>query len=216
MSRIVSVLVLLAIGAAGIVYSVFAHHLSATDDRSEFAYVFALGSLYFLAICVAMGSPYRKTIVMIASLAVLAGWWYHDANVWDPRWVYLLQHVGVNAGLALLFGLSLKSSGGSLVTRMARAVHGGELPPSAERYTRQVTFAWTAFFVFMGSTAIVLFAWGPQGWWSVFINFMSLPCVVLMFVIEYAVRRRLVRDLPHKGILESVRAYARLRRSEPR
>lgn len=213
MSRIVSAIVLLAIAAATVLYSVFAHHLTASGDRSELAYVFALGSLYAVALCVAFGSPYRRAIILVASAAVLLGWWYRDANVWDPTWIYLFQHVGANVGLGLLFGLTLRSPRGSLITRLATIVHG-ELPPAAVRYTRQVTLAWTLFFATMATTSVLLFALAPADWWSIFVNFMSMPLVVLMFVLEYAVRRCVVSDLTHKGILESVRAYSRMRRGD--
>lgn len=211
MRKVVSIAAVLAIVTATILYSLFAHHLTSTDDRSELSYLFALSSIYLVAICLAIGTRWRRPLILLASLAVLLGWWYRDGLVWDPRWVYLLQHAGTNAGLALLFGLSLRSSKGSLVTRMARVVHGGALlPDPVERYTRSVTLAWTTFFFMMTVVSAGLFAFGSAVWWSVFVNFLSLPLTVLMFLLEYLVRRVRLRDFEHKSILEGIRAYSKM------
>ena len=215
MRKVVSVAALLAIVTATVLYSLFAHHLSATDDRSELSYLFALSSLYLVALCLALGSPWRRTIIVLSSLTVLIGWWYRDGLVWDPRWVYLLQHAGTNAGLALLFGLSLQSAKGALVTRMARVVHGGgPLPDAVERYTRSVTLAWTLFFVLMTMISIGLFAFGDPVWWSVFVNFLSWPLTLLMFLLEYLVRRLRLKNFEHKSIWEGIRAYSKMSQSD--
>lgn len=214
MSKVVSVAAILAIIVATVLYSLFAHHLTATDDRSELSYVFALASLYFVAICLAIGSRWRRSLIVGASITVLLGWWYREILFWDPRWVYLLQHVGANLGLALLFGFSLRSAKGSLVTRMARIAHGGELPPHVEHYSRQVTTAWTVFFVAISLVSIGLFAFGNPVWWSIFVNFLSFPLVILMFVLEYSFRLFHVRDFEHKSILEGIRSYSKMGRND--
>jgi uncharacterized membrane protein len=209
MHRLLGILAVVAVLAASVAYSLFAHHLSATDDRSEFGYVFALASLYLVALGIAWGSSWRRTIIITASIAVLLGWGFRDTLFWDPRWVYLLEHAGVNASLAALFGLSLASPRGALITRMALAVHG-VLPPEIVRYTRQVTGAWTVFFVLVTTASIVLFFWGDPLWWSVLVNILSLPLVALMFIVEYAVRRFRFPDFEHKSIVEGIRAYGRI------
>jgi uncharacterized membrane protein len=193
------------------VYSLYAHELTLSDDRSSFGYVFALASLYLVAVCFAVGSRYRFALILLASLLVLLGWAVRDTLAWDPRWVYLGQHAGAMLGLALLFGLTLNSVRGSLVTRMARLVHAQELPASVERYTWQVTLAWTLFFVVMGVVSLALFFLGYIEAWSWFINFLTLPLVIAMFVLEYLVRRIRIRDFEHKSILDGIRAYSRLK-----
>ncbi len=215
MRTVVSVAAVVAIVTATVLYSLFAHHLTATDDRSELSYLFALSSLYLVALCLAMGTRWRLPVILLSSVAVLLGWWYREGLVWDPRWVYLLQHAGTNVGLAGLFGLSLRSSKGSLVTRMARIVHGGGLlPEHVELYTRRVTTAWTVFFLLMALVSVGLFAFGNPVWWSVFVNFLSLPLTLLMFLLEYLVRRLHLRDFEHKSILEGIRAYSKMSQSD--
>lgn len=215
MSRIVSIVVVLVIVAATILYSLFAHQLTASDDRSGFAYGFALASLVLVAVFLFIGHRRRWLLMALVVFAALAAWGLRHSLVWDPRWVYLLQHAGANFGLALLFGLSLGSPAGSLVTRMARAIHG-ELPEDVLRYTRRVTWAWTLFFVVMALLSVGLFFLADMSTWSVFINFLTLPLVALMFVVEYLVRRLVLPGHEHKSILAGVRAYSQLgRRDSP-
>jgi uncharacterized membrane protein len=53
----------------------------------------------------------------------------------------------------------------------------------------------------------MLFFLAPLATWSVFANFMTLPLVVLMFIVEYRMRKRILPDLPNAHILDAVRAF---------
>jgi uncharacterized membrane protein len=72
-------------------------------------------------------------------------------------------------------------------------------------YTRRVTLAWTLFFVGNLVVTFVLFAFAPLRTWSFFVNFVSLPLVLLMFVVEFAVRRRVLPQV--HGLLATMRIY---------
>ena len=119
--------------------------------------------------------------------------------------VYFIQATCTNAALAIVFGRSLTGAREPLCTRFARMVRG-ELDPEVAHYTRQVTLAWTLFFVAMTLFSIVLYALAPLGVWSAF-AMLLMPLVALMFIVEYAIRIRMFPDLPHKPMLESLRAY---------
>jgi uncharacterized membrane protein len=83
----------------------------------------------------------------------------------------------------------------------------GRLDEKLARYTRQVTIAWTAFFVATAALSILLFVAAPIAVWSAFANVLSLPLVALMFAAEYAVRLRRLPDIKHVTILDTVRMY---------
>jgi len=51
------------------------------------------------------------------------------------------------------------------------------------------------------------FMFAPLRIWSLFANFCVLPLIGLMFIAEYAVRRRALPQLPRRGILAAVRVY---------
>lgn len=126
------------------------------------------------------------------------GTWVH--------WLYLLQHVGINLVLGLMFGRSLTGGREPLVTTVASLVHE-VMTPVLLRYTRQVTVAWTIFFFAMAVVSILLFLLAPIGVWSVFANILTLPLVALMFIAENEVRKRILPAEDQIGILGALRAF---------
>ncbi len=121
-------------------------------------------------------------------------------------WVYFIQHVGTNIMLAAVFGGTLARGRQALCTRFAEMVHGS-LSPEEVRYSRQVTLAWTLFFLAISLVSSALFFFASIEIWSVFANFLTFPLVMLMFVVEYGIR---LRKLPHQkkhSIMDGVLAY---------
>jgi uncharacterized membrane protein len=53
----------------------------------------------------------------------------------------------------------------------------------------------------------VLFEFAPLRVWSLFVNFLSLPLILLMFVAEYAVRRRVLPKVQRNGLIATLRVY---------
>jgi uncharacterized membrane protein len=121
--------------------------------------------------------------------------------------LYYLQHLGVHMALAVWFGMSLSGEGDSLVTRMARLIHGHALSAGMVRYTRQVTVAWTGFFVVNALVSTALFLWAPVAVWSVHANLMTGPLVAVMFAAEYLVRRQVLPAHERPRVTEVIRAY---------
>jgi uncharacterized membrane protein len=120
--------------------------------------------------------------------------------------VYLLQEGGFYTLMAASFGQSLLGGRVALCTQLADKVHG-PLTPQELRYTRQVTAAWALFFILIVVATAGLFRFAPLRIWSLFANFCVLPLIGLMFVAEYAVRRRVLPQTPRRGILAAVRVY---------
>jgi uncharacterized membrane protein len=120
--------------------------------------------------------------------------------------VYWMQNAGVMLVLCIVFGRTLLAGQKPLCTRFAEVVHP-PLTPRHEIYARQVTVAWTLFFAVMVLISTLLFFLAPLATWSVFANFITFPLVVLMFIAEYLVRRRVLPNLPKSHILDAVRAF---------
>ena len=120
--------------------------------------------------------------------------------------VYLLQEGGFYSLMAASFGQSLLGRRVALCTQLADKVHG-PLTPQEVRYTRRVTAAWALFFIAITAATLGLFLFAPLRVWSLFANFCVLPLIGLMFVAEYAVRRRVLPQTPRRGILAAVRVY---------
>jgi len=150
----------------------------------------------------------QRELAVLAAVAAIAAIWL----AW-PRLerhfpdVLFLEHACTNLAFALLFGRTLLHGREPLVTTFARLVHG-ELPPEVCRYTRSATLAWTLFFaaMFAASSAVYL-AQGPMVW-SLLANFVTPVAVVSMFVLEYAVRHRVLPNWHRVGIMRGVRAFS--------
>lgn len=141
----------------------------------------------------------------LGALALVLAWGGLERHFPD---VFFLEHAGTNLALGFLFGRTLAAGREPLCTRFARLVHG-ELPPEVERYSRQVTVAWTAFFGALFTLSCALYLGGLREAWSLLANFLTAALVVAMFGIEYAVRLRMLPNWNHAGVMGGVRAFSR-------
>jgi uncharacterized membrane protein len=198
----------LAIALAVIAYAVLAHFSNAVSGNESLGAILAIAPLWLAAVILAWRSSRRWLGLVACGLAALlayAGW---DNLKNHYTWLYLIQQVGAYALLGISFGRSLGLHRVPLCTRFATLVHG-RLSASATRYTRSVTVAWTVFFAAMSSALLLLFVAAPLAVWSVFANFCAAPLVALMFIGEYLVRHRVLPDMQHASILDTVRAVSR-------
>jgi uncharacterized membrane protein len=123
--------------------------------------------------------------------------------------LYFLQHVGTNLALAAFFGRTLRGPGEALVTRLARMIGDGEISERKRHYTRQVTKAWTLFFLANATVSALLGVFAPAAVWSVFANLLCTPLVVSMFLAEHLWRRRVIPPAERPSIASVVRAWRR-------
>jgi uncharacterized membrane protein len=198
-----------AIATGVIAYPVLAHYSSTPSAAAWPLLGVAVSLTPSLAILLwlAWRSPRRLTMLLLCAavgMMLALSWGALQRNF---GWVYFLQHVGTNVMLAAVFGATLVRGRQPLVTKLAEAVHRSSLAPEVLRYTRQVTWAWTVFFLAMSLTSMVLFSCASMEVWSVFANFLSLPLIVLMFALEYAIRLRMLPHLERHSIMDGVRAF---------
>jgi uncharacterized membrane protein len=122
--------------------------------------------------------------------------------------LFFVENAGANLALAILFGRTLTGDREALCTRFARLMHG-TLPLEVERYTRNVTVAWTLFFTAIFVISCVLYVAGFVVAWSLFANILSPVLVAGMFVVEYLVRHRALPDWERSGVLGGIHAFVR-------
>lgn len=196
----------LGIAVLVIGYPLLAHYTNESAPGGSLGALVAIAPVLLIALVLAWRSGRR--LLMLGILALLcvvlwAGWplLQHHFGV-----VYWLQHAGMQLVLCVAFGRTLTAGQKPLCTRFAEAVHA-PLTPRHEIYARQVTVAWTLFFAAMVLISTGLFFLAPLATWSVFANFMTLPLVALMFIVEYRVRLRMLPDARHTRILDAVRAF---------
>ena len=200
----------LAIAAGAVAYPVLAHFSTATSAATTLPSLGVAVSLApSLAILLWLTWRSPKRLLMLLLCVMVAGllglfWGALQRNF---GWVYFLQHAGTNLMLAAVFGATLLRGRQPLVTRLAETVHRTRLAPEVLRYTRQVTLAWTLFFLATALVSGALFCCASMEAWSVFANFLSFPLILLMFALEYAVRLRKLPDLEKHSIMDGVRAF---------
>ena len=130
----------------------------------------------------------------LAALALLLFTYWHLLES-KFYWVCLLQDCALYGLLSLSFGGSLRPGATALCTALADKVHG-PLTPREVHYSRRVTAAWGLFFAAIVAITVVLFT-----------NFCILPLVALMFIAEYAVRRRVLPPAERGRIVATVRTF---------
>lgn len=199
-------------GGLSIAYAVFAHHASASPGIGAWAIPLAGAPMVIVGFAFARESSRAALLwlLAVAALGALAWMWPRLEN--PVGWLYFLQHISINVMLGLIFGRSLIRQRRPLCTVFASRVHE-QMTPVLLRYTRQVTLAWTLFFLLSAALSVVLFFAGPIGAWSVFANILSLPLVAAMFLVENAVRKRVLPPQDQVGILATVRAFRATMRS---
>jgi uncharacterized membrane protein len=191
---------------AVIAYQVLAHHAVATPGEHGLGLAMARVPPLLIALAAAARSPNRGWLLPLWALAAAALWTARTPLALHFAWGLYLEHVSFNLGMALVFGRTLASARVPLCTQFATMLHGS-LTPAVARYTRQVTVAWTAFFVAIAAVSTLLFAAAPIVAWATFANYLALPLVGAMFVAEHACRRFAVPDRPRTGMLDAIRAY---------
>jgi uncharacterized membrane protein len=202
-STLVALALLAVTGAAASHYAIA---LGQSPTLGALVALVPLAALVFIAL---RRSGTRGPLLWIF-LAASAGalWLGWDALERHFESVYFLEHVGTNLLLGAMFGRTLFGEAEPLCSRFARLLHG-PLPPEVALYTRRVTVAWTAFFLCLAAISSALFLGGLLAAWSVLANFLTLPLVGAMFVVEYAIRGRVLRDWQRGSILDGLRAFRR-------
>ena len=197
----------LALFALVAAWAWLAHQGSAGEGNPDFAA--ALATLPVVAIVVMLlwraGNPLWMAGGGLAVLGLLA--WLWPALRQNVALLYYVQHVGTNLALATLFGRSLLGRREALVTQFSRKAHGGVISVAKARYTRQVTIAWTIFFLATALLSTLLFWLAPPAAWSVFANLLTVPLILLMFAVEYGFRHRLLAPGDRSSVADTIRGY---------
>jgi uncharacterized membrane protein len=197
-----------AVVAALAAYQIGAHYAAGTPGAEGLGLALVFVPLVLVALNAALRSAQRTWLLPLWAIACAALWFVRAPLTRHFGWGLYLEHVSFNLALAWMFGRTLQPGQEPLCTRFAKMVHGSLAAPVA-RYTRQVTFAWTLFFVGVAGVSTALFATASILAWSTFANYVALPLVAVMFVAEHGCRRIALPGMKRSSILDAVRAYSR-------
>jgi uncharacterized membrane protein len=215
MSVSAKVLTGVAIAAAAIAYALAAHYTSAATDAGNWAVLLAAAP-----IALAVGAfTHRRLGILPLILALMGlgilGAWALPTLQKNVGALYFLQHVAVNGFLCFLFARTLAAHRTPLCTVFARHARQ-QMSEAVVDYTRRVTQAWALFFAAVAAASVLLFSLAPIEIWSGFANLMTPPLVLLMFIGEYLVRRRVLPRHEHRSFLAAFHAYrATMRAKHP-
>jgi uncharacterized membrane protein len=118
-----------------------------------------------------------------------------------------ITHASAYLIMLWYFARTLRSGMEPLITRLAISVHGS-LPPEIAAFTRRVTVAWCVFFAGQILGSMLLLAFAPFGIWSMFVNLLNVPLLVLMFICDHLYHTLRFPDHPRASIARVLRAFA--------
>jgi uncharacterized membrane protein len=205
----------------GVAYPVLAH--VAVASGSAALTLAAVGVLALLVL--GPGLVRGRPIAWLAAVLVAIGMaMLHRAGI-ESLPLYA-PPVLITAGMAWLFGHTLRAGSRPLIERLVRLLHAPDevLDPAIAPYARRLTLAWTLLFVALSAVNLalalcaspggLLLAAGveppvrvPREVWSLFANLLNYVILVAFFVVEYAYRRYRFPQQPYDGIVDfTVRA----------
>jgi uncharacterized membrane protein len=191
---------------AGAVYQYLVHSALAGGQNESVRIALDNLPLLVLACWVAARARNKLRWTLILLAAGTAIYVLETRATWGWAAAYGIPHAAIYLSLLWLFGSTLRHDREPLVTRFARTVHG-TLTPDMATYTRKVTYAWCVFFCAQLAVSALLFCYAPPDIWSIFINVLNFPLLVLMFLGEYGYRVLIHRGFPHASLLDGVRAF---------
>ena len=187
-------------------YPLLAHYTNESAHSGNLGALVAIAPVVLIALVLAWRSSRRILMLGALVLSCVVLWLEWPALERHFGLVYWLQNMALYVILFMTFARTLIAGQQPLCTRLAEAMHA-PLTPQYEIYTRQVTLAWSLFFAAMALASTLLFFLAPLAAWSIFANFLTLPLVALMFIVEYGVRRYRLPEMQHMHILDAVRAF---------
>jgi uncharacterized membrane protein len=198
---------------AGIVAYQVLVHLGLTGSPDPARTVLVMLPLIALGAWLLLRSPNR--VVWVVILAAAAGMIFllAQGTGLGASALYGVPHAAAYLFMLWLFGRTLRRGREPIITRLARLGRGGTLPPAMEPYTRGLTLAWCVFFAVQLAASALLLRFASVESWSLFINVLNFPLLILMFTVDYLYRVIRFRGSPQSSIATAIQAYAKDRAS---
>ena len=187
-------------------YAALMHHENATGQQGALVAFLAVVPLLLviLAMLAKPGLRWMSFLLLLTGTGLFGWGWPLIAR--HAGMLFWLQDMALLLALLFLFGRTLLPGHLPLCVGFAHAMHG-ELTAEHVRYACQVTWAWAVFFGVLALISTALFFLAPLAVWSLYANFMVLPLIGIMFIVEYQVRKRVLIDAPHGRFLDGIHAY---------
>jgi uncharacterized membrane protein len=182
------------------------HYAASTPGAQGLGLMVVIAPLLAIAFAAAARTRQRVWLLPLWALGCGALWLLRAPLGRHFEWGAYFEHLGFNLAMAYVFGRTLAAGRRPLCSQFAAMVHG-TLTPAVAHYTRQITVAWTVFFLMIAGVSTLLFAVSSVVVWSTFANYMTLPLVAVMFVGEHAWRRVALPNMQRSSLFAAARAY---------
>lgn len=198
-------------------------HVSAAAGSTHYA-VAAVGCLLLLLCLPLRGRTLPFALALAASSGLLAAL----VASGRPGLLLLFPPVLLNAAFGSYFARSLAPGRTPLIERVVRALHPEAIDePGVPGYARAVTRMWALLLLMLAAVNLMLALLAAPGGlmlavgltppiavsdaqWSLFANLLNYAIVALVFVAEYAWRRRRFPGQQHRSLPEFLRHMAQL------
>ena len=195
--------------ACVVAYSLAMHYTSAVNPSPNWAAILVLAPFLGAALLAVWRAPTAGArLAMLAGCGVagvvLTVFWHRLTE--HVGILFYLQHAGIYALLGLMFGRTLGKGQTPLVTQFAALLHPHMSAPHT-RYAGQVTIAWTIYFAATAAISTGLFFLADFAAWSLFANVLGTPLTIAMFVLEYAIRCRVLPPEDRGNLAQSWQAW---------
>jgi uncharacterized membrane protein len=197
---------LAAAGAALAAYALASHWLMVHAPDRPWSVAALFGPLWAAVTLSAWRRRHGPTLLACAAALVLVVAVVARGGVDDIHLMYVLQHAGIHAALAALFGLTLRPGEVPLITAMGERLHES-MTPAMRRYTRGLTALWALYFVVMIVVSVALYLLAPWPWWSLYCNVITPLAVGVLFVGEPIWRRLVHPEFEQISLLRVLQAY---------
>jgi uncharacterized membrane protein len=187
-------------------YSLIANYTLQSKQHASIGVLIALGPIVLTCVVLAYNAKHRLFMFGLLLLSCPFIWiaWTYFKQHYD--WIYWLVHESLQLVLFITFARTLKRGQQPLCTQFAQVIHGS-LSLELINYTRKITIAWAFFFAFVSIISTWIFCFYPVKIWSIFSNFVYLPLVALMFILEYIVRINVLPEKDRTNIMDAIHAF---------
>jgi uncharacterized membrane protein len=162
--------------------------------------ILQLGGLGLLA-ATRLTGPLKWLVAALVAVIGLAAFHFGTLGIALSSGV---SHAVINGAAAILFASSLQAGREPLVTGLIRRIRG-PLPPELLRYGRQLTLFWCGAALGQLLISLLLLLTAPLSTWSLFINIVSAPLVLVIFAVEILYHTIRFRHLPRSRVTDLIK-----------
>lgn len=179
-------------------------HLSILFEESQWAFWYLLLVFSFFVLD-------RFTLLwrLFAALSIISLLLLSDDKV-VAKYALFSFPVFICLSFLIFFARTLRTGQTPLLTRIA-ILTDGQISDQVLAYTRKLTIFWSLVFLFLTIESILLAMLAPLELWSLFTNVLNYIFILVLFIVEYFVRRRVLHEWRGRNLRQFIESLTKLR-----